>query len=166
MDSLHFCSTTQQSNEQGKEILKSMKKLEKYIWFKIITLLNTRLCVGHVVWQLCTTVSAHTASIYCRMSGQKVPKKHCYLCTTLHYVMSENGVIFCFSFTLLNFGSQINILGTQPRLWARQSSAQFQQSMVTFLFSKMSRPALGLTQPPAPWIKGALPLGLNSQSIQ
>jgi len=30
----------------------------------------------------------------------------------------------------------------------------------------MFRPALGLTQPPVKWIKGALPLGLNSQSIK
>jgi len=88
------------------------------------------------------------------------------LCTKLHHIMSQNTVIFCFPFTLLNFGSHINILGTQPRLCARQSGVQFQHSMEIFLFSKMSRPALGLTQPRVPWITGALPLGLNSQSIQ
>jgi hypothetical protein len=47
-----------------------------------------------------------------------------------------------------------------------KSGVQFQQSMVIFLFPKMPRAALGLSQPPDKWIKGALPLGLNSQSIQ
>ena len=35
------------------------------------------------------------------------------------------------------------------------------QAQETFLFSKTSRPALGLTSPPIEWAPGALPAGLN-----
>jgi hypothetical protein len=75
-----------------------MEKQEKQVTLEVTTLVNKRV-LSPSSWQ-----NAQAAD----------SSKPLLLCAKLHYIISQKTAI-CFPFAVLNFSSQDNILGTQPK---------------------------------------------------
>jgi len=52
-------------------------------------------------------------------------------------------------------------IGIATRVWAGVSGFHCRQELGIFLFSTLSRPALGLTQPSIQWVPEAISLGVK-----